>query len=153
MVRGNLVEALGQVEYDGRGSQRALALGRALVRYMDDGHIEIDNNAAWSTISGCGSRNALTLRPTLSFFPTPMVGSWIGQLPEPNPESAGGETWITETELPGLAQNDGNAGAAQGVGERHPSSPATLQGRHHGQRVHAAVAGECGAWLSRCTRS
>jgi len=53
--------------------------------------------------------------------------------------------WITETELPGPAQNHGNAGAAQGVGEGHPSSPAALQGRHHGQRVHAGVAGECRA--------
>ena len=57
--------------------------------------------------------------------------------------SAGGETWITETELPGLAPDDGNAGAAQGVGEGHPISPAALKGRYDSQRVQAGVAGEC----------
>jgi hypothetical protein len=43
----------------------------------------------------------------------------------------------------GLAQNDDDPGAGQAVCEGRPSSPATLQGRHHGQRVHARTAGEC----------
>src|ERR1700676_351790 len=74
----------------------------------------------WSMISGCGNRSPPTLHPIPSFSPTPTVDSWIRELPEPNPDSAGQKTWITETELPGLAQNDGNAGAGQGIGEGHP---------------------------------
>ena len=45
----------------------------------------------------------------------------------------------------GLAENDGNPGAGQAVREGRPSSPAALEGRHHGQRVHARTAAECWA--------
>jgi len=45
VVRGNALEAFAQVRYYRGDSVRALALER-LVRYCDDGHLEIDNNAA-----------------------------------------------------------------------------------------------------------
>jgi hypothetical protein len=51
--------------------------------------------------------------PDAFIFPNTGIRGY-GQLSEPNPDSPGGKTWIAEAELPGLAQNYGNAGSARG---------------------------------------
>jgi len=45
VVRSNAAETFAQVGYDGGDSLCPLTLD-ALIRYCNDGHIEIDNNAA-----------------------------------------------------------------------------------------------------------
>jgi hypothetical protein len=97
----------------------------------------------WSMISGCGSRSALTRRPTPSFFPTPGfvdTGNYRNRILTPLAEKLG----LPKLNFQVLRRTMATL-AALGVGEGHPSSPAALQGRHHGQRVHAGTAGECRA--------
>ena len=86
----------------------------------------------------------------------PQHRRWVhgyGQLPEPNPDSAGGETLDYLTEFPGLAQNDGNAGEGKG-------SVKDIQAHLRHSRPIPQPTSTCrscrrvlGGWSNRCTRS
>lgn len=65
-----------------------------------------------------------------------------GQLPLPGTEAVGRVVRHSEAQLPGDAPDDGDAGPEDGIGERHPSSPAAFEAGHDGSRVHAGAAGK-----------
>jgi hypothetical protein len=58
----------------------------------------------------------------------------------------------SQTELPDSASHHGYTGTEDGLGKGYLSVPAARQGRYHGQRVYAGVAGKCEAdgRLRRC---
>jgi hypothetical protein len=50
-----------------------------------------------------------------------------------------------QTEFPNFAPDDGDTGAEHGISEGHSGAPASLESRHHGQRVHAGSPRKCEA--------
>jgi len=67
------------------------------------------------------------------------------ELPVPGAQAFGGRAGNRAAELPNTTPDDGDPGAEHGFSEGHPSAPAAFAARHHGQRIHAGVAGKCPA--------
>jgi hypothetical protein len=81
-------------------------------------------------ISGRGIRSAQLFTRCLHFSQHRRWIHGFRELPGPTLTPLAVKLWIVETELSGSAQNDGNAGAGQGVGEGHQAIfPVTSQQR------------------------